>query len=66
MYVCICNQVTDREIRAAAFAGAKRLRDIRRDLGVATGCGKCAATAQCVLLEAVAECSDSSAALQPA
>lgn len=66
MYVCICNQVTDRDIREAAFAGATRLRDIQRDLGVATGCGKCAATAKCVLREAVAECSDSSGALQPA
>ena len=66
MYICICNQVTDRDIREAAAAGAKRLRDIQRDLGVATGCGKCATTAKCVLREAIAECSDSSRALQPA
>ena len=66
MYVCICNQVTDREIRDAVFAGATRLRDIQRDLGVATGCGKCARTAKCVLREAVADRFDSTQMLQPA
>ena len=66
MYVCICNQVTDREIRDAVFAGATHLRDIQRDLGVATGCGKCAVTAKCVLREAVAERFDCTQMLQPA
>jgi bacterioferritin-associated ferredoxin len=64
MYVCICNQVTDRDIRDAAHAGAKKLRDIQRDLGVASCCGKCAATAQCVLREAIAECNDAAPVFQ--
>jgi bacterioferritin-associated ferredoxin len=52
MYVCICRSVTDRQIRAAVAAGAETLDDLRFDLGVATGCGKCASCAQEVLDEA--------------
>ena len=55
MYVCICNQVTDHEIREAVHAGASRLRDIQRNLGVATQCGKCGEMAKCILKETLAE-----------
>jgi bacterioferritin-associated ferredoxin len=36
MYICICNAVTDREIRGAASLGCSTLTDLQRDLGVAT------------------------------
>lgn len=49
MYVCICNAVTDRQIRQAIDSGATTLRDLQRELKVATGCGKCA-TAACRIL----------------
>ncbi len=49
MYVCICNAVTDKQIRRAADAGARDLRDLRQQLGVATGCGQCATEACRVL-----------------
>ncbi len=55
MYVCICNAVTDREIEAAVDAGARRLRDLRRGLGVAGRCGKCAAQAKDILQARKAE-----------
>ena len=55
MYICICNQVTDREIRDAVFAGANRIRDIQQHLGVATQCGKCGQMAKCILQQALAE-----------
>ena len=51
MYVCICNAVTDKQIRRAADEGARDLRDLRQQLGVATGCGQCA-TEACRVLEA--------------
>lgn len=41
MYVCICNNVTDREIREAAKNGAKTLEALSRQLQVATCCGRC-------------------------
>jgi bacterioferritin-associated ferredoxin len=55
MYVCICSQVTDREIREAVYAGACRLRDIQRELGVASQCGKCGQMAKCILTETLSE-----------
>ncbi|HUL93943.1 MAG TPA: (2Fe-2S)-binding protein [Burkholderiales bacterium] len=52
MYVCICNSVTDREVREAASRGARTLKDLRRELGVASRCGKCASCANEVLSQA--------------
>jgi bacterioferritin-associated ferredoxin len=49
MYICICNGVTEREIRGAADLGCSTLDDLSRDLGVATCCGKCAPEARRVL-----------------
>ena len=49
MYVCICSAVTDREIRQAAEGGARNVRDLRDCLGVASGCGRCAAQARDIL-----------------
>jgi len=45
MYICICNAVTERQVRACVDAGAVTLDDLQIDLGVATCCGTCAATA---------------------
>ena len=52
MYVCICNGVTERDIRDAASRGARTVKDLRRELGVASDCGKCASCAHEVLCEA--------------
>ncbi len=46
MYVCVCRAVTDRQIREAAMRGARTLRDLRRELGIARECGSCAACAR--------------------
>ena len=42
MYICICNGVTDKEIKEAVANGATQLSDLQMNLGVATCCGKCA------------------------
>ena len=55
MYVCICKGITDRDIRKAASLGARSLKNLRRELGVASDCGKCASCAQEVLCEARSE-----------
>lgn len=52
MYVCVCRAVTDGQIREAAQSGARTLRDLRRDLGVARDCGRCASCARECLREA--------------
>ncbi|MFO1309550.1 MAG: (2Fe-2S)-binding protein [Burkholderiales bacterium] len=53
MYVCVCNAITDREIRAAADLGARTIEDLQSTLGVATCCRRCADCARGVLAEAI-------------
>jgi len=49
MYICICNAVTDTQIKACVEQGARSLRDINKDLCVADQCGKCACAAKEVI-----------------
>ena len=49
MYVCICNAITDKQIRKAAAAGVQDLWGLQRELGVATNCGSCKETAAEIL-----------------
>lgn len=51
MYVCICNSVTDKQIRRAAAKGVDNLLELREALGVASCCGSCADTAESILDE---------------
>lgn len=49
MYVCVCMAVTERQINQAVNNGAKTLKDLKRELGVASQCGSCAGCAkQCL------------------
>ena len=57
MYVCICNAVTDREIRSAVELGARSLADLQSTLGVATCCGRCADCASGIVRDACAQSS---------
>jgi len=49
MYICICNGVTDKQIKAEVSAGATTLADLQASLGVATCCGCCASAASAYL-----------------
>lgn len=51
MYVCICNAVTDKQIRQAAEDGVTDLWSLERKLGVAAGCGSCREMASEILAE---------------
>jgi len=53
MYVCICKSVTDKQIRRAAAKGVDNLYELREKLGVASGCGTCASSAQDILDESM-------------
>lgn len=46
MYICLCRGVTDRQIQQAINNGAETLSHLRKNLGVAGQCGKCACSAQ--------------------
>ncbi len=41
MYVCICNGITDKQIRQAVAGGATSLEELHDELGVASQCGSC-------------------------
>ena len=41
MYICLCKGITDNQIKDAVFGGASSLREVRKQLGVMTQCGKC-------------------------
>lgn len=61
MIVCVCNNISEREIRQAVDLGVSSMAELRRDLGVATCCGKCHTCAREVLSGHL----DSIAAAQP-
>jgi len=63
MYVCLCEGVTDGQIRDAIFEGCCSYRDVRKTLGVASQCGKCACLAKQVVRETLSEVQSSQTAL---
>ena len=40
MIVCVCNNISDREIRQAVDLGLTSMVDLYKELGVGTCCGK--------------------------
>ena len=51
MYVCICNAITEKQIRKAAASGVRDVWQLQRELGVAAGCGSCKDMASAILRE---------------
>lgn len=63
MYVCLCQGVTDGQIRDAIYEGCCSYRDVRDTLGVGTQCGKCACMAKQVVRDTLGELHSSQASL---
>lgn len=56
MFVCVCHEVTDTEIREAVHSGvATSVWQLEQCLGVTTACGSCACHVKLVLDAALAE-----------
>ncbi len=51
MYICVCNAITDKQIRRAAKAGVTNIQQLQAELGVATNCGSCSESAAEILRE---------------
>ena len=49
MYICICKQVTENQIKASIKEGAASIDDLCHDLGVASQCGQCNNCAKALL-----------------
>ena len=56
MYICLCNGVTETDIRTCCEEeGARSLRDVECCLGVGSCCGKCRPAAKQILAESRTE-----------
>ncbi len=53
MYICVCNSVTDTEIKKACDDGAKSLQCLKHRLKVATCCGRCEDCAKKLIQESI-------------
>ena len=51
MYICICNAITERDVRECALRGCCSLDELSVELGVGTGCGRCRMVAKEILNE---------------
>ncbi|MEN1940164.1 (2Fe-2S)-binding protein [Luteimonas sp. MJ246] len=49
MYVCVCNGVTDHQIREAAAAGCGSMTELTMRTGAGACCGSCVDTAVALL-----------------
>ncbi|MFG3695849.1 bacterioferritin-associated ferredoxin [Stutzerimonas stutzeri] len=63
MYVCLCQGVTDGQIREAIYEGCCSYREVREATGVATQCGKCACVAKQVVRETLSSVQNAQASL---
>ena len=52
MYICICNAVTEREVRECVRRGCCSMDELSVELGVGTSCGRCRPVATEILNEA--------------
>ena len=51
MYICLCNAITEGEIRRCAQEGARSVSDLEQCLGIGVGCGRCRVEARKILQE---------------
>lgn len=51
MYVCICRQITDSQIRELCREGNTSIAEVRARLGVASECGRCSRHARDLVSE---------------
>ena len=56
MYICICKNVTDGQIKKSVREnGVRNLRSLRQKLGACDQCGKCAPQARQIIAESLSE-----------
>ena len=51
MYVCICNAVTERQVRECVSSGASSVEELASMIGLGAGCGRCRECATGLLQE---------------
>lgn len=53
MYVCLCNAISDHDIRSAIAEGCRSVPALCTKLSVATRCGQCRSSVEGLLQEAM-------------
>ena len=51
MYICLCNAITERDVRECVRRGCCSMDALSMELGVGTSCGKCRPVAKEILDE---------------
>ena len=41
MYVCVCRAINEKDLKKAYAQGLDSLPELRREMGLGTGCGSC-------------------------
>lgn len=58
MYVCVCNAVTDKQIKEAVLnEGVGNIRALKANMPIANQCGKCTQLTQSIIDQTVVDCS---------
>nr|WP_049620794.1 (2Fe-2S)-binding protein [Frateuria defendens] len=55
MYICLCNAVTDHDIRRAAAEGVRSFGELQARTGCSDCCGTCESAARACLDQAMAQ-----------
>jgi bacterioferritin-associated ferredoxin len=55
MYICLCNAITDHDIRRAAADGVRSFSELQARTGCSDCCGCCETDARSILNEAVTQ-----------
>lgn len=55
MYVCLCQGITDKDIRDAVNEGCCNYKEVRQALDIASQCGKCGCLAKQIVKETISE-----------
>lgn len=55
MYVCLCRDITDQDIKDAIANGAESYREVRDLLDLGTCCGRCAPEAKMIISDEVSQ-----------
>tara|TARA_R110000772_G_scaffold222582_1_gene333052 strand:+ start:1479 stop:1670 length:192 start_codon:yes stop_codon:yes gene_type:complete len=51
MYICLCNGLTDRDVKTAVASGAQRIANVYELLGAAPQCAKCSVNIREIIRE---------------
>ena len=55
VYICLCNAITERDVRECVRSGCCSMDELSQVLGVGTGCGRCRPPASEILNEPVSQ-----------